>query len=346
MKLSRIYSIAAVLLAFLMLSSAVSAQDVYVRNKPFKDAINIGGTVYVPFAELMGTFQIKWYADSNGNVFAGTDRRGGHMSSDYFEFTYNGRTVGVQGMTRGDRVWVPVKQVAEVCGYEVNENKALGTLDIMKGREINAADRKAAAEIEAEHAARERELQEKYAAMREARLAAQKEKEAKEAAAKSGTAEKTEEGAFPEGFDKTSEASKDAEANAEQPAAETAQPAAETADAGAASDEAAEAEEEKEPEHVPEAKLFAFYPRAICDDGRVNYSVTVKNTGDKDAANVRATLVISGPDGSVWDTIVKNNASVAAGASWQISDSYSTMRASNAAGGIDLTVKVTLNFDK
>lgn len=339
MKLSKIYSIAAILLAFLMLSSAVSAQDVYVRNKPFKEAVNIGGTVYVPFAELMGAFQIKWYADSNGNVVAGTDRRGGHISSDYFELTYNGKTIGVQGMTRGDRVWVPIKPVAQVCGYEVSENKALGTLDIMKGREINAADRKAAAEIEAEHAAKERELQEKYAAMREARLAAQKEKEAKDAE-KAGTAEKTEEGAFPEGFDKAPAAEN---AEASEPAASAQQPA-ETAEADASSDEAAV--EEKEPEHVPEAKLFAFYPRAICDDSRVTYSVAIKNTGDKDATNVKATLVICGPDGSVWDTIVKANASVAAGATWQISDSYATMRASNAAGGIDLTVKVTLNFDK
>lgn len=332
----RVAALAAILLAFWAVQQ-VQAEALYVRNRPFSDYVNLGGQIYVPLEGFLRALGYGWTAVAKGEAVVVTATRGGRggpsLTATALTLTSAGQSVHLEALRRGDRVYVPLRPLAPVLGFTIVSNRALGTV------EVALAHPKTAAEIQAEQAleaARQAELarqKEQFAAARAERERRRREAEAAAAAAAGG------EGQGPAAASPAPDASPGTTSGSPTPA-----PAASPAPSPTATPAATPS---PSPSPPPEARLVVFNQTANPDyfTGVVTLSAEVRNQGYAAARNVRATVRLLGPDGSVWDTQRLFQATIPEDGIWNLRTTY-THPSGNAMPRGALKVQVDLDYDR
>lgn len=180
----------------------VSADEVYVRNKPFKRVIYVDSALYAPLEQFIQAMHVGVSVSENGRLlFAATpaekqklevkgalaEQAPGWATQEakLLEAEYDGVVFPIAYIWRDNEVWVPVRLLAERLGFAVKDNKATGIIDIIAPRPISSADRLAAEELKAEKDAQVKRAEQILAARRAEKLKRQKEEaeEARKAAA-------------------------------------------------------------------------------------------------------------------------------------------------------------------
>lgn len=182
--------IVALLVAFTLLSAASEAQVVYVRNKPFKSAVNIAGTTYVPFREVMRTLRVDWTVASDGTVQTSEGSGAGPTLRDAsFVLVGKGGQLPINGLFRQGDAWVPLASLAKPLGLTLEYDKALGITELVVSRQVTESDRKVARDLAQAEEKRQAEAKAAAEKKRAERLAA---KEAEEAEAEAEALESEE----------------------------------------------------------------------------------------------------------------------------------------------------------
>ncbi len=183
-------------------SLPVSADEVYVRNRPFKRVIYVDANLYAPLASFVQAMHMGVSISENGRLLfvansvelpnekteeALVGRKPAWVSGEakFLEAEYDGVIFPMAYVWRDNEVWVPVRLLAERLGFVVNDNKATGIIDIVAPRPISYEDRLAAEELKAEKAAQVKRAEQILAARRAEKLKRQKEEaeQARKAAA-------------------------------------------------------------------------------------------------------------------------------------------------------------------
>lgn len=183
-------------------SMPVSADEVYVRNKPFKRVVYIDYSLYAPLGQFVQAMRMGVTTSENGHLLFVADsvvsqnkeiedllvdRKSAWASGEtkLLEAEYDGVVFPMAYVWRDNEVWVPVRLLAERLGFTVSDNKATGIIDIIAPRPISYTDRLAAEELKAEKAAQVERAEQILAARRSEKLKRQKEEaeEARKAAA-------------------------------------------------------------------------------------------------------------------------------------------------------------------
>ncbi len=184
-------------------ASSVYADEVYVRNKPFKRVIYVDSALYAPLKQFVQAMHVKVSVSENGRLLfaaassnrqnieigeALVDQEPGWATQEakLLEAEYDGVVFPIAYVWRDNEVWVPVRLLAERLGFAVKDNKTTGIIDIIAPRPISSADRLAAEDLKAEKAAQVKRAEQVLAARRAEKLKRQKEEaeEARKAAQK------------------------------------------------------------------------------------------------------------------------------------------------------------------
>lgn len=183
-------------------SMPVSADEVYVRNKPFKRVIYVDSSLYAPLGQFVQAMRMGVTTSENGHLLFVTGSAGfqnreteealvgresawASSEAKFLEAEYDGVVFPMAYIWRDNEVWVPIRLLAERLGFTVSDNKATGIIDIIAPRPISQADRLAAEELKAEKAAKVERAEQILATRRAEKLKRQKEEaeQARKAAA-------------------------------------------------------------------------------------------------------------------------------------------------------------------
>lgn len=299
-----------------------SADELYVRNKVFKDTYNLGGATYVPVAGFLRATNLSWSGSGSKISLGSGDSSESAFSNQNFTLTSGKKTLDVAGVMRGNRLYAPLKELAKFVGYSVVYNKDTGIIDVIKARDITADDEQAAEEVAAANQAE----QDAIKAKREARQA--KEKAAAEAkAAKDGKGEAGE--TEVEG----SETKTAADESSAKPAAPAVAPAEPSSD------------KQEKPKEPPKANLVVLSSDADPNyyTGECKFRAVIQNQGYAPAQNLTAALTVTGPDGRVLISKTLYHAPLAIDSTWEIVESYKHPLQSAMPRG-DFKVSVTPKY--
>ncbi len=180
----------------------VYADEVYVRNKPFKRIVYVDSALYAPLKQFVQAMHVGVSVSENGRLlfaaapangqnleigeaFAAQESSWATQEAKLLEAEYDGVVFPIAYVWRDNEVWVPVRLLAERLGFAVKDNKATGIIDIIAPRPISSADRLAAEDLKAEKAAQVKRAEQILADRRAEKLKRQKEEaeEARKAAA-------------------------------------------------------------------------------------------------------------------------------------------------------------------
>lgn len=300
-------------------SIPTEAEEVYVRNRLFKDAYMLGDTTYVPVDSFLRAVDMAWTVE-NGILVLGTgDSPEWSPQRDTFIASRNGNELVVNGILRGARIYVPAKELAEFVGYQVKYNADTGIVDIIQSRLTSSMDEKAAQEIAATNKAQ-----------KEARDAAWQERVAKAKAAREAKA--AEEAAATEEAD--AEAGEDGETVLAAKGDPDVDPSDTKEQAIDGKDDRANASyEDESPKDAPdpteegpppEAELIVLSTNAEPNNytGEVKFRAVLQNQGYAKATDVKARFTVIGPDGKEWVAKTVYHAPMAPDERWEINETY------------------------
>lgn len=285
-------------------SAPVSAEELYVRNRAFGDALFVAGTTYVPASSFLKALDVDW-SDNGATVSLGSgDSPEAAFDSETITVTKGGKSLDLSGMVRGGKLYVPARDLAKFVGYTVINNPDTGIVDVVKTREITDSDLAAEKEVAASQTA----AAEARKAEREARKA--KEKAFADAKAE---AEAKAKGETAEGEGET--------ATEEEEGTETA------ADAKVEEAKPAEASPEAKPEtpkEPPKANLVVLSSEATPNyyTGEVIFRAVIQNQGYAPAENLTAAFTGVGPDERAWVKKTLYHAPLGVDERWEIVETY------------------------
>ncbi|MGE0495823.1 MAG: hypothetical protein AB7S38_41845 [Vulcanimicrobiota bacterium] len=344
------------LAAVVFFSTAASAKELYVRNQPFRDAYFAGSETYVPLSSFLKATGTAWEVDGSTVTIL---KHGSSPAIAEAQVTLKqgSDSLSVDGIQRGQRVYVPLKPVAKFLGLGVIDNSTTGIVDVVSGRLISKSDEQAAQELKDAKQAKHDAQQEAWAKRVEKHRAAMEEKKAKEEAA---SADEDEEEAASADSEDEEAASVDDEDEAEDKSVAAADDDKEKKTVKSKKTKKEEADEEEEVEETPapapeadkkdetpppppKAELLVENKDANPNyyTGDVVFTVTVVNRGNAPAENVRGVLKVVGPDKRVWVTKNVYGPKVPANGTWTITEPYKH-RAGPAMprGAFDIDLKV------
>lgn len=343
----------AVLALVAFIAPLANAAQVYVRNRPFKEAVVIGGETYVPVDSFLRAAGFTWQA-GDGVILIREGKGSAPDLTAASRLSYGGRTLEVETITRGDRLYAPLRSLARGVGFTVNSNNATGIVDVVKGREISESDMSAAAEVEklrAEKAAAAKAAAEARKKAREEEAKAEEE-EAKaktdgEEIAKTEGEEATEAGDKSEKGEKSTKSSKSSKSAKGEKSAKSEGDVAVTPSATPSPAATPAASPSSAPEAPKEANLVVQNENAAANDytGVVTVTALVVNQGDATAKSVSARYQLIGPDGKTWESATLYGPNLEPDKSWSISRTYKHPAGASMPRG-SLTPKFQLNYQK
>ncbi len=297
--------------ATLTISAPAQAGELYVRNQPFSDHYLRMGSSYVSLDSFLKALGYSWdWRDGTLVVGSGPSPMPSNIETT-IKVQMGDKVADLNATPRGDSVYVPVRELAEVLGYSVMHNNQTGVTDVVKSRLANASDSKIAQEL---RAAREAEDKERREALAQKRAEAAERQAARDAAGAPSSEEADEEGDEP------------ATAAAPEPKVDS---------------PAAPAEEEK-PAPPPEALLEVLSTDADPNlyTGEVTITAVLQNQGYAAATDVRAELTVIGPDGRTWVNKTLYHPPMDPDERWEILEYYTHReRAAIPRGEYVVTVK-------
>ncbi len=351
----RLSALAVLLAAVVLVMSAADAQSLFVRNRPFPNRVNLGGTMYVPLEEFLQALKMDWTVREDGTVEVSPGTGSGvSLTEASVALAYQGRSTRVEGTLRDSQVWVPLRPVAEFLKFSVVHSPAIDVLDVVSGRLTTEEDRELAAKVRAESTAREQAVQEAWnkrksqiEAERKARQEAEKAAETEEAAEADETGEaamvgkkaEAEEGTFPAEMAGRPTRTR-SKTKARPTPSPTPAPSPSPSPAPAPSPSPAAS-----PKPAPEAQLIVVSPRALADyfTGKVTCTARVQNNGEAPATRISALVILRGPDGSVWNRQTLRRDSLQVDESWNLETTYVHPSKTSMPRGIP-TVTVELDY--
>ena len=256
----------------LALLGTVSAENYYVRNRPFQQVMHSGGEALVGAEAFLKALGMGWTVDGNSVVVSAS---GGSAAipAGVLKIRYGSKEISLEGTSRGGSTFLPLKPLARLCDFTVSRNNASGTVDVNKARFATDSEKKA---------------------LGEAQVAREQERKAREDAwAKRAEELRT----------------KNAAGEGEEPAAE-ATPA--TSTTAASTEPAAEEDPEKarklkeievrikdlerQPAKVSRVEVSRADATPDYGSGWVTVECEVRNNGDAPSKTVGGVLVLTGPD--------------------------------------------------
>lgn len=317
------------------LSAPISAEELYVRNRAFGDALFVGGTTYVPAGTFLKALDVAW-TDNGASVSLGSgESPDAAFDSEAITLTNGEKTLDLTGMLRGGKLYVPAKSLANFVGYTVIANPDTGVVDVVKSREYTSSD----AAAEKEVAAAAQAAKDARKAERDARQAKEKAwADAKAEAEAKAKGETTEEGETAEGESKEEGDKSDgkSETKTDVKAPETETKPAETAAAPA----------EEKPKEAPKANLVVLSNDASPNyyTGECTFRAVIQNQGFAPAENLSAAFTVTGPDGRVWVKKTLYRGPLAVDGRWEITEIYKHPQAAAMPRGnftVDVVPKYT-----
>lgn len=332
----------AFMIAALCGSSVAPAQadELYVRNRPFKDVYFSGGTAYVPVDGFLKAARVPWSVEGDTVVVGKGDSPAlGDMES--VTLVRDGQSTKLSGIVRGGKLYVSTKELAKLAGYKVVYNRSTGVVDVVKSRLTSNADEKAAEEVAAANQAEEEARDAAWQARVEKARAARK---AKEEAAQAAADEDMESDG--EGGEDVLEAKGDPDVDASDTttAKVDGKEDAEFDQTDKSEDEKpAKEDEEKKP--PPKADLVVLSADADPNnyDGTVVFKAVLQNQGYATATGVTAKLKVIGPDDKVWVQKTLYHADITPDGRWVITENY-RHRAASAIPRGNYDVQVVPSF--
>ncbi len=267
--------------AVLLTASMAPAENYFIRNKPFTQVIKVGSEPYVPLDGLLRALGYNWDVQDGKVVVTKSGGKNPTPTSPKVVLNYGGQDMALEGTSKGDTVYVPLRSVSKFLNYVVNTNKASGITDVVQGRLVSDADKKAAEDVA--KAAEERDKAQKEAWDKKA-AAIKEAREAKEAAASASP------GASPEASP-TETASTDTKESKSKTKEKEKAPEVVPSPSPAADTKAKEAE-------VPKVQRLELFDSSATPDysvGRIKVVATIKNQGDANAPNVQGTMTLTEP---------------------------------------------------
>lgn len=127
----------------------VQAEELYVRNRIFKDAYFIGNTTYVSVEPFLKAIDMPWELDGSVIVLGSGESPDWSADSESVVVRKDGEELTLNGILRGDTLYVPAKDLVPFVDYAIQHNSATGIIDIIKGRGITSSDITAQEEVRA-----------------------------------------------------------------------------------------------------------------------------------------------------------------------------------------------------
>lgn len=176
----------------------VSADEIYVRNRPFKRVVYVDSSLYAPLKQFVQALHMGMSVSENGRLlfdsepvvntekmFVSREQNWAVQEVKFLEAEYGGVVFPITYIWHDNEIWVPIRLLAERLGFTVKENKSTGIIDIIAPRPISWEDRLAAETLKAEKSAQVERAEQILAARRAEKIKRQKEEaeQAKKAAA-------------------------------------------------------------------------------------------------------------------------------------------------------------------
>ena len=319
-------------------STPTQAEEVYVRNRLFKDAFVVGNKTYLPVDTFLRAIDVPWTYENGRLVLGRGDSPEWTATGETFLATREGKDLSLTGIVRGDRIYVPAKELAEFVDYKVIHNADTGIVYVVQGRLTSSMDEKAAKEVadanKAEVEARNAAWQARVEKARADRKAKEEAQQASDESAQDGNEEdvlaaKGDSEVDPsdtkpqkiDGKDDRADASYEDESNGD----------GENGDAAST-------------EPPPEANLVVLSTNADPNNytGEVKFRAVLQNQGYAQATDVQARLVVVGPDGKEWIAKTIYHGPMAPDARWEITEDYKhRLGAAIPRGNYDVRVSPT-----
>ncbi|MGM9991399.1 MAG: hypothetical protein ACI376_00890 [Candidatus Bruticola sp.] len=187
-------------------ASPVRADEVYMRNRPFKRVVYVESNLYAPLYSFMKAMRAGLAINKDGRLifvpeadsmsYADIDssltvrnRLPSSQNEGVFEAEHEQMVFPVPYVIRDGEMWVPIRLISERLGFTVKSYPVTGIIDITAPRSINRQDRLAAEELKAEKTAQV-QVAEQVLAARRAEKIKRKQQEAEEAQKKALTKKK------------------------------------------------------------------------------------------------------------------------------------------------------------
>lgn len=300
-------------------SAPTTAEELYVRNRLFKDAFFVGAKTYVPVEGFLRAAQVEWSLDGPQLVVGSGSSPDLSSPTEQFTARNNGEQLNLTGIVRNGRLYVPAKELAEFVGYSVVYNQDTGIVDVVKGRLTSDMDIKAA-----------KDLADAQQAQKEARDAARKarqeeaERKAKAAAAKVDGKEASDDG-------DSNEQKLAAKGNPDKDPSDTKTQAIDGKDDKALQSYEDEQSRESEDSDVTEtdkppakADVLVLSSEAVPNNytGEVQFRAVLQNQGTANATDVTANFSVVGPDGQTWVKKTLYHGPIKPDGRWEIVENY------------------------
>ncbi len=333
------------------------ADELYIRNRAFKDAYFLGDTAYVPVDGFLKAVRVPW--SQNGSVIVVGEGGSPDLEGlgESITLMNAGKRHEIVGLVKDGRLYVPTKTIAKAVGYTVIVNNDTGVVDVIQSRLTNDSDEKAAQEIASAKAAAKKERdeawQQRVAKAKELRKAKE---EAKKKADGDDDADSDDEdddldakGQKDDVADKDTskdmnmkDKSKDEKTKDKSKDMDT----KDTSTDADMADNSQKEEPETEKKPPPKANLEVLSTQADPNNytGEVQIRATVQNQGYAAAKNVRASLSVVGPDGLTWINKTIYRGPMNPDERWEITEDYKH-RAGAAIPRGDYKITVTPQFD-
>jgi hypothetical protein len=343
-------------------STPTEAEELYVRNRLFKDAYFLGNKTYIPVDTFLRAIDMEWSVSNGMLVIGSGDSPEWAPQGETFRATRDGQDLVLTGIVRGDRIYVPAKELAEFVDYKVLYNADTGIVDVVQGRLTSSMDQKAAKEVasakQAEKEARDAAWQKRVAAAKAAREAKVNEVESEVSESAGIMNEDLEAKGNPDkdpsdtktqkidGKDDRANASYEnerkpgeapgimnedleAKGNPDKDPSDTKTQKIDGKDDDAdASYESEKPSSDVDPSddnsEPAEADLVVLSTNADPNNytGEVKFRAVLQNQGYAQATDVKARFVVTGPDGKEWVSKTLYHGPMEPDASWEITEDY------------------------
>lgn len=301
------------------------ADELYVRNRVFKDAYFLGGTSYVPVDGFLKAARVPW--SLNGSVVVVGEGSSPSLAGlgQAVTVVSSGTRTEMSGMVKNGRLYVPTKSIAKAIGYGVIYNREAGVIDVVKSRLHNEQDDKVLEEMAAARAEEKKKKNEAW----QARVAKAKElRKAKEEAENKDEDGDDDEATDSDGDDVSDDDSEDMDSKDTAKDMDTKDESKDmnTEDKSKDMDMADKSEKEEPTEDTPPpvAELEVLNTEADPNNytGEVKFRAVVQNQGYAAAKNIRASFKVVGPDGLTWVNKTIYRGPMEPDARWEITEDY------------------------
>lgn len=327
-------------------TTQAQADELYIRNRPFKDVYFSGGSAYVPVDGFLKAIRVPWSTTGN-MVTVGSGSSPALVSGDEMvTLVRGGESTQLSGIIRNGKLYVNSKEIAKATGYGLIYNRATGVFDVVKSRFTNESDEKAAAEVVAANEAAEAKRDAAWQARVEKARAARKAKEEAENAADDEDSDSLDEDTDEDLGDEDmadatdSDSSKDMDEDEDEDEDEDFDTTDKSSDASTADTSDPDEGEPKKADLV----VISTDAAPNLYNGEVKFSAVLQNQGYADATNVKARFVAVGPDGKTWVSKTLFHGDMAPDGRWVITEDY-RHRLKGAAPRGEFKVTVTPEFD-